>query len=91
MLPDGGSQQIGWNFPLNKMENVCHRGHAEHLSNHNNHCLHRYKALTALWLHSIAKSFQNLHDALQHWGQHGVCDLVQRQAVTFSMTRQRSW
>ena len=60
------------------MENVCHRGHAEHLSNHNNHCLHRYKALTALWLHSIAKSFQNLHDALQHWGQHRVCDLVQR-------------
>ena len=60
------------------MENVCHRGHTERLSNHNDHCLHCYKALTALWLHSIAKSFQNLHDALQHWGQHGVCDLEQR-------------
>ena len=61
MLPDAGSKQIGWSFPLNKMENVCHRGHAEYLSNHNDHCLHRYKALTALWLHSITKSFQNLH------------------------------
>lgn len=65
VLPDGWPKQIGWNFPFHKMGKIRNRGHAEHLSNQNDYCLHRENSLTGLWSHPISRSFSNSYNVLQ--------------------------